>query len=386
MNSGNFLLPPLKEGRDLTDLRMQVRAFLKREKDAGGFTPSEKGWAEFDPEFSQRLAAQGWIGMTWPAVYGGGERTPIERHIVTEELLSAGAPMRAHWVADRQSGPLLLKFGTDDQRRRYLPKIAAGKHYFCIGMSEADSGSDLASIRTKATKVDGGWLVTGSKLWTSNAHRVHTMILFARTGPAGESRHEGVSQFLVDLDSPGIDVRAIINMAGEHDFNEVVLTEVFVPDSQVVGKIGNGWNQVTSELVYERSGPDRWLSTYQLLPLMVDLTRQSDSDSTKQGIGRLTAHVWTMHHMSLSIAGLVAQGVSPNTEAALVKDLGTQLEREIPDSARSIVDATVRNTLPLDHPFQKALQYTTLYAPALTIRGGTREILRGIISKSLGMR
>ncbi|KRB75743.1 acyl-CoA dehydrogenase family protein [Noviherbaspirillum sp. Root189] len=386
MTAGNFRLPPLKEGENLVALRQEVRAFLKSEADQGRFKAGPTGWANFDPEFSQRLAQKGWIGMTWPKKYGGGERTPIERHIVTEELLSAGAPVRAHWVADRQSGPLLLKFGKEEQRQRYLPEIAAGRRYFCIGMSEADSGSDLASIRTKAVKVDGGWLINGAKLWTSNAHRVHTVILFARTGPAGESRHEGVSQFLVDLDGAGISIRPIVNLAGEHDFNEVVFRDVFVPDGQVVGEIGNGWNQVTSELVYERSGPDRWLSTFQLLPHLVDQTAGMDSTAARQGVGRLVAHLWTMHHMSLSIAGLVARGASPHTEAALVKDLGTQFEREIPDVARMLVPETVRAILPEDHPFEAALRFTTLNAPALTIRGGTREILRGIIAKSLGMR
>ena len=383
---GDFRLPPLKEGPELTALRQEVRSFLKQEADAGRFAPSALGWAAFDPAFSERLAACGWIGMTWPKTYGGHERTPIERHVVTEELLSAGAPVRAHWVADRQSGPLLLKFGTEDQRRRYLPEIAAGRRFFCIGMSEADSGSDLASIRTKATQVNGGWRIDGAKIWTSNAHRVHTVILFARTGPAGENRHEGVSQFLVDLDQPGITVRPIVNMAGEHDFNEVVFDDVFVPDTQVVGRIGNGWNQVTSELVYERSGPDRWLSTYQLLPHLVDKTAAMDSQAARQGVGRLVAHLWTMHHMSLSIAGLVAEGVHPQTEAALVKELGTQFEREIPDTARLLVPESMRAEFPESDPFEAALRYTTLYAPALTIRGGTVEILRGIIAKSLGMR
>lgn len=383
---GDFRLPPLKEGPELTALRLEVRQFLKEEANAGRFKPSPLGWAGFDPELSQRLAARGWVGMTWPKIYGGHERTPIERHVVTEELLSAGAPVRAHWVADRQSGPLLLKFGTEEQRQRYLPAMAKGQRFFCIGMSEADSGSDLASIRTKASQVDGGWRVNGAKIWTSNAHRVHTVILFARTGPAGESRHEGVSQFLVDLDQPGISIRPIVNMAGEHDFNEVVFDDVFVPDSQVVGRIGNGWNQVTSELVYERSGPDRWLSTYQLLPHLVDKTAAMDNDSTRAGVGRLVSHLWTMHHMSLSIAGLVAQGAYPQTEAALVKELGTQFEREIPDTARQLVPDSVRADLAENDPFEQALRYTTLYAPALTIRGGTVEILRGIIAKSLGMR
>ncbi len=383
---GDFRLPPLKQGPELLALRQEVRTFLRQEAEAGRFKPNRLGWAGFDPGFSQRLAQRGWIGMTWPKVYGGHERTPIERHVVTEELLSAGAPVRAHWVADRQSGPLLLKFGTEEQRRRYLPEIAAGRRYFCIGMSEADSGSDLASIRTKATAVPGGWCINGAKIWISNAHRVHTVILFARTGPAGESRHEGVSQFLVDLDTPGVTVRPITNMAGEHDFNEVVFQDVFVPDAQVVGRIGNGWNQVTSELVYERSGPDRWLSTYLLLPHLVDKTARLDSQAARQGVGRLAAHLWTMHHMSLSIAGLVADGAHPQTEAALVKDLGAQFERDIPDTACAVVPESIRAEFPENDPFEAALRYTTLYAPALTIRGGTVEILRGIIAKSLGMR
>lgn len=383
---GDFRLPPLKEGPELTALRQEVRTFLAQEVESGRFKPSHLGWAGFDPGFSARLASRGWIGMTWPKAYGGHERTPIERHVVTEELLAAGAPVRAHWVADRQSGPLLLKFGTEEQRRRYLPEIAAGHRFFCIGMSEADSGSDLAAIRTKAVQVDGGWKVNGAKIWTSNAHRVHTVILFVRTGPAGESRHEGVSQFLVDLNTPGITVRPIVNMAGEHDFNEVVFDDVFVSDSQVVGRIGNGWNQVTSELVYERSGPDRWLSTYQLLPHLIDKTSTMDSQVARQGVGRLAAHLWTMHHMSLSIAGLVASGAHPQTEAALVKELGTQFEREIPDVARELVPEIHRGDDPADTSFEEALRYSTLYAPALTIRGGTVEILRGIIAKSLGMR
>jgi acyl-CoA dehydrogenase len=381
-----FNLPPLQESGDLISLRKEVRDFLQKQATSGAFTPGPNGWANFDPEFSQQLAKKGWIGMTWPKAYGGHERSAIERHIVTEELLAAGAPVRAHWVADRQSGPLLMKFGTAEQRHRYLPKIAAGRCYFCIGMSEADSGSDLASIRTKAVKVDGGWEVNGAKIWTSNAHRVHMVILFVRTGPAGESRHEGVSQFLVDLKSPGISIRPIVNLEGEHDFNEVVFENVFVPDENVVGTIGNGWNQVASELVYERSGPERWLSTYQLLQRLVEQTARMNSDAATQGVGRLAAHLWTMHHMSLSVAGLVAQGAHPNTEAALVKDLGTQFEREIPEVARMLVPESVRAELPDDDPFVAALRFATLNAPAFTIRGGTREILRGIIAKSLGMR
>ena len=386
MSSIGFSFPTHIENDALFQFRMQVREFLTEQEGSGEITRSTGGFAGFEPQFSRKLAQKGWIGMTWPRKYGGHERSPIERHILTEELLAAGAPVRAHWVADRQSGPLLLKFGTESQRQTYLPKIAAGECYFCIGMSEADSGSDLASIRTKATQVDGGWKINGAKIWTSNAHLVQMMILFARTGPAGDSRHEGVSQFLVRMDTPGITVRPIINLAGEHDFNEVVFDDVFLSDDEVIGTIGNGWNQVTSELVYERSGPDRWLTTYQLLRAMVDTTAKSNRAYANQEVGKLVTKLWTMHHMSLSVANLVAAGKHPSTEAALVKDLGTEFEREIPEIARLLVSQEERAVLGPDDPFERALRATTLNSPALTIRGGTREILRGIVAKSLGMK
>lgn len=373
------------EPGSLKALRQQVRDFVKAEQDAGRISPSPYGYAEPNPDFSRALGERNWIGMTWPRQYGGHERSAIERFVVTEELLAAGAPVRAHWVADRQSGPLLLTFGTEAQRQEFLPRIARGECYFCIGMSEADSGSDLASIRTKAEQVSGGWRVNGSKMWTSNAHRVHMMILFARTGPRGESRREGVSQFLVDLAAPGITVRPIVNLAGEHDFNEVIFDDVFIPDDRVVGTIGQGWKQVTNELVYERSGPDRWLSTYHVLAGMVDKLHEYPSESRRSEIARLVARLWAQHRMSFSIAGMLEDGQVPNTEAALVKDLGTRFEQDIPSVARELFPQELRLEFD-DELFNESLRYATLYAPAYSIRGGSKEILRGIIAKSLGLR
>ncbi|WP_165971587.1 acyl-CoA dehydrogenase family protein [Cupriavidus sp. L7L] len=368
----------------IATLRDEVRAFLQQARQEGLLRDSSHGWAVPDPAFSQELGRRGWIGMTWPKRYGGHERTALERHVVTEELLAAGAPVRAHWVADRQSGPLLLRFGTEHQRHTFLPEMAAGRLYFCIGMSEADSGSDLASIRTKAEKIDGGWLVNGAKIWTSNAHRVHMMILFARTGPRGESRREGVSQFLVDLKTPGITIRPILNLAGEHDFNEVVFADVFVPDAMVIGTIGNGWQQVNSELTYERSGPDRWMSSFHLLRAYLD---EADADSDVAApVGRLVSKLWTLHHMSMSVARMMEQGITPSVEAALVKDRGTQFEREIPEVLRLLTTEAGRAEGALPSLFNDSLEYSLLHAPSYTIRGGTKEILRGIIAKSLGLR
>ena len=373
--------PPVELPPEAEALRAEVRRFLDDQRQSGKFAPSFEGWGGFAPEFSRAMGERGWIGRTWPVAYGGQGRTPIERYVITEETLAAGAPVRAHWVADRQSGPTILRFGTDEQKRTYLPRIARGECFFCIGMSEPDSGSDLASIRTRARKVAGGWEIEGAKIWTSNAHRCHMMILFARTAPKGEDRHAGVSQFLVDLAAPGITVRPIINLADEHDFNEVVFQRVFVPDDRVVGEIGNGWNQVTSELGYERSGPERWLSSYGALRELIDALGDAPDAKAAEALGRLVAHIATLRRMSISVADMLQQGAAPNVEAALVKDLGTTFEQEIPAVARRLVPQDRRSA-----QFAAVLDRTILWAPAFSIRGGTREVLRGIIARALGLR
>ena len=368
----------------LDAFRAEVRGFLRAEIATGRIAPGS--WARWDPDFSRRIAARGWLGMTWPKRYGGHERTALERHVMTEEMLAHGAPVRAHWVADRQSGPTILKFGTEAQRLEVLPRIAAGELYFCIGMSEPDSGSDLASIRTRATKVDGGWRIDGRKIWTSNAHRMHRMILFARTAPAGEDRHAGVSQFLVDMATPGISVRPIINLAGGHDFNEVLFDDVFLADDRVIGTIGNGWKQVTSELVHERSGPDRWTSSMNVLTGLIDHLGPDSPPESDAAVGRLVAQLWTLQNMSLGVAQLVEQGEQPAVEAAMIKDLGTSFEQEIPDVARRLLDEAALAELPQGDDYAEVLGHGLRHAPSFSIRGGTREVLRGIIARGLGLR
>src|SRR5690349_9885131 len=202
-------LPPEAEA-----LRDEVRTFLERELAQYRGADRARSWGGFNRDFSRRMGERGWIGMTWPKKYGGHERTALERYVVLEETLAAGAPVAAHWVADRQSGPLLLKFGTEEQRQRCLPGIAKGEIYFSIGMSEPDSGSDLASVRTRATKTNEGWRVNGTKLWSSGAHRSQYMIALFRTGDSVDQRQMGLSQFLVDLSLPGIHVRPIDDLTG----------------------------------------------------------------------------------------------------------------------------------------------------------------------------
>jgi len=387
MRLSDFSLEGLELPAHLEALRAEVRAFLAAELACGGYRREASGWDRYDYVFSRKIGAQGWIGMTWPRAYGGREASALERYVVSEELIAAGAPVRAHWLADRQFGPLLLSVGTEAQKRTYLPRIARGECYVCVGMSEPDTGSDLAAIRTRAQQVEGGWRVSGRKVWTSYAHRAHLMNLFARTAErTEENRHGGVTQFIVELDSPGIEIRPIYNLASEHDFNEVLFDDVFIPDANVIGKVGGGWSQISAELAHERSGPERYLNAYGCLVHLIDAAGPTPSDRDAEKIGRLVSHLLTLRQMSFSIAGMIERGHVPAVEAALVKDLGNHFDQDVPAAARDIMTEARRALLPTDDDFNAMLDHALYYAPSYTIRGGTTEILRGIIARGLGLR
>jgi len=362
-------------------LRAELRAFLA---EAGrDWSPRVRGysWMGFDRDFSRLVGERGWIGMTWPAAYGGGERTALERYVVLEEMLAAGAPVGAHWIGDRQSGPLILRLGTEEQRREFLPRIIRGELAFAIGLSEPDSGSDLASLRTRAEKVPGGWRINGRKVWTTNAHRCDFMIALLRTAPAPDpkAKHQGLSQFLVDCRSSGITIRPILDLLGEEGFNEITFDDVFVPDSLLVGQEGNGWEQATAELAFERAGPERYLSSLPLLTAALDDLRAEPA--APEVVGRLLARAGTLREMSLAVAGMLQDGKTPAREAALVKDVGNDYEQALPDTLRELFDPA--RTPPEVQEMQRTM---TMVARSYSLRGGTREILRGIIARQLGLR
>ena len=373
----HFDIPELTD--NVTALRGEVREFLNRELPA-----TEDSGDGFCPEFSRICGQAGLIGMTWPRKYGGQERSYVERHVVAEELLAAGAPIRAHWVADRQSGSMLLKYGTGEICNKLLPDIARGECYFCIGMSEANSGSDLFSIRSRAEITSDGWLINGSKLWTSHAHRTHYMIALLRTSaPAENDRRYGLSQFLIPMNATGVMVKPICNLAGEHDFNEVLLDNVLVPHSHLLGKADNGWQQVSDELVYERSSPDRFLETISVFYELISLVGPCPETRIAEETGLLAAQLSTLRHMSISTAAGLDQGKLPGMEAAIVKDLGTCWEQELPMKARNLVSFSADRNY---RSFDETCRRTMLIAPKLTIQGGTTEVLRGIIARGLGLR
>lgn len=371
--------PAARETPAIANLRAEVRAFLDEQIVAGAFVPHVDTWlTRWDLDFTRALASRGWLGMVIPRKYGGQGRTYLERFVVTEELLVAGAPVGAHWVAERQIGPSLMRFGTEEQRRAFLPRICAGEMVWAIGMSEPDSGSDLASVRTRAGQVDGGWSLTGTKVWTSGAHEADAFIALARSEALDQAhRHEGLSQFIVDLRGAGVSITPILSMGGEHHFNEVHLDGVFVPDDRVLGTVGDGWRQVTSELGFERSGPERLLSTYRLLSAAIDAAPAADP-----GLGRYVARIASLHQMSFAVsAALQLEDPAADLQASVVKLLGTTAEGDITD----YVDQMVGATSP-DPALEDLLRAAVLQRPGFSLRGGTNEILRGVIARGLGMR
>ena len=383
MGAANFEVMPLP--LEVAETRARVRHFLEKELHATDTRDKYASGDGFSAEFSQKCGEAGFIGMPWPVEYGGKGSSFLERYVVSEELLAARAPIRAHWVADRQSGSMLLHYADEAIKKDILPRITRGECFFCIGLSEPDSGSDMFSARAKATKVEGGWLVNGAKAWTSHAHRCHYMIALLRTSPATkDNRRHGLTQFLIPMDVAGITVNPIVNLAGHHDFNDVVFEDVFMPEDHVLGEIDGAWKQATGELAYERSGPDRFLETIKVLYRLVDLAQGIEDTRLQEGIGRLTAQLFTLRTMSVSVALMLENGQVPEIEAALVKDVATVWQQGLPEVARRL--AAFYRDSEFYPALQRELDFNTLIAPKLTIQGGTTEVLRGIIARGLGLR
>jgi len=365
--------------------RQDVQAFLKAELPPLPADRRARSWMGFDAGFSRKLAARGWVGVTLPRAYGGAEMDAFSRFVLIEELLCAGAPVSAHWIADRQSGPQIRKFGSEAQRSFYLPRICRGEAFFCIGMSEPNSGSDLASVGTRATRrADGGWTLSGRKIWTTNAQHCHYMIALVRTSGTPQDRNQGLSQFIVDLSLPGVTVRPISDLAGDAHFSEVFFDDVQLSDEALIGQEGSGWEQVTAELAFERSGPERIYSSMVLLDGWIQWLRGRGDVSQTAAVGRYATHLAALRNLSLSVTARLAAGESPVVEAALVKELGTTFEQEIPAAIEAALGSDPGADI--DAELLRTCAYVNQVCPTYSLRGGTREILRGMIARGLGLR
>jgi alkylation response protein AidB-like acyl-CoA dehydrogenase len=361
-------------------LQRQVREFLDAELPAPAAEPAFGMAADSSREFSRKLAARGWLGMALPKKYGGGDRSAVERFIVVEELLRRGAPLEHHWTADRQHGPMINRYGTEEQKQYFLPRICQGELSFCIGMSEPDAGSDLAAVKARAVKVDKGWMLSGTKIWTSNAHRADYCVVLCRTNDSPD-RHDGLSQLIVDLHSEGVTINPIPFLDGTSEFNEVVYDSVLVPDDGLLGAPGMGWTQVTSELSFERGGPERWISPFQLVETFLREHGSQLSASAESFLGESLARWWAIRQLSLCVARMIDEGRSPSLEAAISKDLGTQFEQQVMARLQTLIELEPSpQALSL---YERLLARALLISPSWAIRGGTNEILRSVISRGL---
>ena len=374
-------IPPEDEA-----LRAEVRAFLAEAiRDLPPHVRA-RSWGGYSAELSRQLGARGWIGVTLPTEYGGGGRSAFTRYVLVEEYLACGAPVGSHWIADRQSAPLILKYGTEAQKRFYIPRVCRGEAFFCIGMSEPNAGSDLASVKTRAVPNDQGFLLNGQKIWTTNAHHCQYMIALVRTSGTAEDRHKGLSQVIVDLQLPGVTVRPIEDLSGDRHFCEVFFDNVQLGADALIGAEGQGWEQVTAELAFERSGPERLFSSIVLFDQWLDYVRtpQGRTPSAVRLAGQVLTQLAPLRAMSVSVQEKLTRGESPIVEAALVKELGTTLEQSIPAAIADDLHGRDLADVPLE--LLRTLNYTTEVAPSFSLRGGTRDILRGMIARGLGLR
>jgi alkylation response protein AidB-like acyl-CoA dehydrogenase len=369
--------------------RQEIRTFLCAALPEPPEIPEDAWIIGFDRAFSKKLAARGWIGLTWPREYGGQGKSYLDRLILTEELLRHGAPVAAHWLGDRQMGPSILRYGTPEQKAKFLPGIISGDIVFCIGMSEPGAGSDLAGLQTKAVDDGDAYVLSGQKIWTSFAHLADYCYLVARTNPA-VPKHKGISEFLVDMRTPGITIKPIVDMTGAHHFNEVFFDQVRIPKDCLVGEKDRGWYQIASQLDYERSGIERLMSNYPILEAItryVQETGQIRRELVRHRLAQLHIEFTMGRFLVYKVAWLLTQGIVPNAEAAAAKAYCTEFEQRLAQAASELMGG-YGQLLPDSHRVRLhgRIARAYLYAPAYTIQGGTSTILRNIIAtRGLGL-
>jgi len=347
--------------RDVRDFVIEATADLDLVDDAWLMQPSRI--------FNKRLGHRGWIGMRWPRAYGGHEASALEHFTVMETLLLAGAPVSGAWFPDRQIGPVLLQFGTEDQKARWIPGIVAGESSWCIGMSEPDAGSNVAGISTLATATAGGFVVNGQKIWTSGAHEADFCYLICRTSTDGPP-HRGISELIVDMTSPGITVEQIRDASGNNHFCEVFFDDVFVPDGNLIGELNGSFGQTMRQLEHERGGIDRLVSNKRLY---LDAVAKADTNDPliRPRVAAIESKYIIGRHLVLRN---VLRQIEP-AYSAVTKTFATEFEQEV---ARFIGDISGPNAM-----LAGRVARNLVYAPSYTIMGGTTEILRNIIGERI---
>ena len=371
------------------DFQREARAWLDANVEP---TPS---FSSFDEEFEwgrrwqARLAADRWVGIHWPSAYGGRDATPLEVAIFNMEYARSRAPQPVNRTGVNLAGPTLLAHGTDEQKQRWLPGILTAEEIWCQLFSEPGAGSDLASLSTRATPVDDGWILDGQKVWTSYAQHSRWGIALVRTDPEA-SRHRGISYVVLDMESPGIEVRPLVTMTTEAEFNEVFLDEVFVPAGHLVGGLNNGWAVANTTLAHERGTTfpfkeqvvhevylDEVLAIADAAGALDDPLVADELVDAYVGLRVLRMHNWrTMTRL--------ARGEEPGPESSIVKLAWTDMTHQLSDVALEVLgDASPLWGAALDNPAEGRWQRQWLWSKAASIAGGTSEIQRTIIGERI---
>ncbi len=358
------------------DFRNELKDFLGRETNEGD---SRGG---FDREFSKKLSAKGWIGLAWPKEYGGKGLGPIEQMIYTEEMILHDAPRGYHFTAERQVGPSLVRHGTDEQKRDWLPRIVGADVSFALGLSEPGAGSDLAAAATRAVRDGDDYIVNGQKIWTSSGHQAECIWLVTRTDPDAPM-HRGISCLMVDLKSPGITVRPLYDMTGEHHFNEVFFEDVRVPTNRRVGEENRGWYILAEHLDFERSGIERLVDTEKVFREVMGVARERAkagalTPAVRSKLAELHIEVEVGRLMCYRVAWMQSQGMVPNREASMAKVYGTEWSQRMTSAAMNLVGMAGGGSR--ESEFSHRVRQSYLGAVSRTIAGGTSEIQRNIIA------
>ncbi len=381
------------------ELRRQVREFVESEVAAGTFEVTSKAIvAEVSKSFSRKMAQRGWIGINWPKEYGGQGKGQVDKMIMLEEMYRYQAPTGYHFMAERQIGPALMKFGTEEQKKEFLPRIVKAEDgaMFCLLFSEPDAGSDLAAVATTAGKEGDFYIVNGQKVWTSEGHLSDYGWLLAKTSfDESIPKHQTCSEFIIDMKAPGVTIRPLINIAGEHSFNEVFFDNVKIPATSLVGKEGDGFKQIMAQVDYERSGIERLLQNYPvytaLRKYIAEMTpedRHSDYYGwIKDVMAQLEIEFNVGRLMCYNTAWIIDQGKKPTSQAAISKAFCTRYEQKLNDTAMKIMgpSSTIRKgSETLSPAIDVAACY--LWGPSYTLQGGSMEVLKNIIAqRGLGL-
>jgi alkylation response protein AidB-like acyl-CoA dehydrogenase len=344
-------------------------------------------------QWQRMLFEGGFAGMSWPQEYGGQGADARIRAVFTDEADRAGAPERLNTVGEDFAGPTIIAFGTDTQKERFLRPILAGDELWCQLFSEPDSGSDLASLRTKATKVDGGWRITGQKIWTSRAHLATNAILLARTGGSDLPRHKGITYFLLQLASEGVTVRPLAHMLGEAEFNEVFLDDVFVPDDLVLGEVNGGWKVAMATLGFERVGiaTGRVNTKRAVDDIVSEIRGMTSADGTPLGADRavrqkvadLYGRALVHNAIGQRVLSLAADGAAPGPVTSIGKLYFCPLVEDLADFRQSLSPLGGQLATTEQSDAESRWQRLAYQARGTAIAGGSTFIQRNIVAERM---